>query len=407
MRILFFSPRFFWPANSGARIRDYYLLRALASRASVTFLGICQPEELNSLPQLRNGFNLSLHGIRLVPKRGRYSAWNIVRGFVGPTPISILNYNDQRVVGELQHLLHEQSFDIVQIEGIHLAAYLPVIRSAHATPLVICDWHDVESDRMIRYSSHAPNWLKDIYARRTSGLLRIAERKLLMDCDAHVMVSGRDLDLLRGMAPQISAEVIENGVDVGSYAKQSDPGGNARASVVFVGSMDFHPNIDAATYFAREVWPKIHAQAPGSQFVIVGSRPVAEVRELGKLPGVIVTGTVDDVRPYYRSALVAVAPLRIAGGTRLKILEAMAAGVPVVSTRIGAEGLQIKPDQDFLLGDTPDQMASAVSRLHLSPDLRCSLSARGRELVAARYDWAALGECLYNMHCALLARRHG
>ncbi len=406
MRILFFSPRIFWPADSGARIRDYYLLRALASRASLTFLGICLPEELNSLPQPRNGFNVSPEAIRLVPQSGRYSAWNLVRGFVGPTPLSILNYHDQKVADELQRLLGERSFDVVQIEGIHLAGYLPIIRSAPSRPLVICDWHDVESDRMARYSEHAPNWLQDIYARRTSGLLRSAERKLLTDCDAHVTVSDRDLQLLRGMVPQIRAQVIENGVDVGLYTPLRDAEEEACRCVLFVGSMDFHPNIDAATYFAREVWPKIHTQTPDLQFVIVGSRPVAAVRELTKIPGVVVTGTVEDVRPYYRKARAAVAPLRIAGGTRLKILEAMAAGIPVVATQIGAEGLEIKPDHDFLVGDTPDQMAAAVSRLHASPALRRQLSTRGRDLVMTRYDWAALGESLYRLHRDLLARPH-
>jgi polysaccharide biosynthesis protein PslH len=406
MRILFFSPRIFWPADSGARIRDYYLLRALASQASLTFLGICRPDEFNSLPPLKNGLNLPPEAIRLVPQSGRYSPWNLLRGFVGPTPLSILNYYDAKVAGELHRLLRERSFDIVQIEGIHLAGYLPIIRSAPSHPLVICDWHDVESDRMARYSEHAPNWLQDVYARRTAGLLRSAERKLLADCDAHVMVSDRDLQLLRAMAPQIKARVIENGVDVALYPAPPQSANEAGTSVVFVGSMDFHPNIDAAAYFAREVWPKIHAQALELQFVIVGSRPVAAVRELAKLPGVVVTGTVEDVRPYYRNAMAAVAPLRIAGGTRLKILEAMAAGVPVVATRIGAEGLEIKSGQDFLLGDTPDEMASCVSLLYGSPALRGQLCSRGRELVKARYDWAALGDSLYRMHQDLLARRH-
>jgi len=106
MRILFFSPRIFWPTDSGARIRDYYLLRALASRASLTFLGICQAEEFETLPQLGNGLNLPPEAIRLVAQRGRYSAWNLVRGFVGPTPLSILNYHDQKVAGELRRLLN-------------------------------------------------------------------------------------------------------------------------------------------------------------------------------------------------------------------------------------------------------------------------------------------------------------
>ena len=408
MRILFFSPRVFWPANSGARIRDYYLLRMLARKATVTFLGICLPGESKPPAELKH--DLQLHELSLVPKAGRYSSWNVVRGFVGPTPLNIRNYSDTQVARQLQQLMQDGHFDLVQIEGIHLAGYLPLIRSAPGRPLVICDWHDVESDRMSRYSSHAPNLAQSIYAKRTAALLRNAERKLLLACDAHVVVSPRDLEMIRALAPQVRAQVIQNGVDVAFYGAteaQAAPGADGRTHLVFVGSMDFHPNIDAVTYFALEVWPKIRAQAPGLEFVIVGSNPVASVRELAKLPGVIVTGTVADVRPYYRSALLALAPLRIAGGTRLKILEAMATGVPVVATHTGAEGLAVEPERDFLLGDTPEQMAGAVLRLQQSPDLRRCLSQRGRELVAAHYDWAALGESLYRMHCDLLARRHG
>ncbi|HTM89373.1 MAG TPA: glycosyltransferase [Terriglobales bacterium] len=404
MQVLFFSPRSFWPANSGARIRDYYLLRALASRASVSFLGICGADQDAAPPSPACG--LTLATFNLAPKKRGYSLVGILRGFAGPTPINILNYWDQRVAHGLRQLLQEHTFDIVQMEGIHLASYLPIIRSARSRIPVVCDWHDVESDRMSRFSAHAPGWAQRLYARRTSLLLRKAESRLLQECEAHVVVSDRDASLLRELSPQASIHVIENGVDVGYYLNGNGaaeaPGFAARHHIVFVGSMDFQANVDAARYFALEVWPQLQATNPQFRFVIVGSRPLPQVQELARLPGVTVTGTVDDVRPYYAQAFAAIAPLRVAGGTRLKILEAMAAGVPLVSTTIGAEGLAAVPGRHLLLGDSPQQLLAALVNLRNSPRLWHSLSQAGRELVSTRYDWPKIGSSLYDLHCALL-----
>jgi glycosyltransferase involved in cell wall biosynthesis len=181
-----------------------------------------------------------------------------------------------------------------------------------------------------------------------------------------------------------------------------------RKDIVFVGSMDFHANIDGASYFCTEVWPQIHALAPQFRFIVVGSRPAVEVRNLAQSPGIIVTGEVDDVRPYYGSAFAAIVPLRVGGGTRLKILEAMAAGVPVVSTSIGAEGLAVNPGVNILLADTPEEMARVLMELHHSHEMWQRLSAAGRELARTRYDWCVIGSSLHRTHRLVFDQRpHG
>ena len=164
-----------------------------------------------------------------------------------------------------------------------------------------------------------------------------------------------------------------------------------RHRVVFVGAMDYHANIDGAVFFAREVWPQVAARLPDAVFTIVGRNPSEAVSPLARGERIEVTGTVPDVRPYYRSALIAVAPLRVGGGTRLKILEAMAAGVPVVSTTLGAEGLTALPNVDYLLADTGEAVAEAILELARDPLRRARIAAAGHELVRRRYDWAALG----------------
>jgi glycosyltransferase involved in cell wall biosynthesis len=169
--------------------------------------------------------------------------------------------------------------------------------------------------------------------------------------------------------------------------------------------MDYHANIEAAIGFAKSVWPAVHQAGPELIFTIVGRNPPSSVRELTTIAGVEVTGSVEDVRPYYREAMMAVVPLNVGGGSRLKILEAMAAGVPVVSTVVGAEGLQINHRENILISESNQGLAKAIISLMNEPDLRVQIVFGGRQLVAARYDWSRLGSTLFDYYRQLLAER--
>ena len=169
-----------------------------------------------------------------------------------------------------------------------------------------------------------------------------------------------------------------------------------------LGSMDYHANIDAVMEFAGKTWPGIRTAHPSARFVIAGRNPPAEVRALAGLPNIEVTGTVDDIRPWYLSAFVVVVPLRTGSGTRLKILEAMAAGVPVVSTRLGAEGLEVTDGVDIVLAESPGETMEAVDALYGPPDRWRALAEAGRRLVKKRYDWGILGERLFEIHASVM-----
>jgi len=359
-----------------------------------------------------------------------YTLGKIIRGALGRFPLPVLNYTTSRMAKALAQALDEQAFDIVQVESIHLAVYLPIIRAARNSPLAICDWHNIESELMRRYSEHAPDPLRRAYARRTARQLAALEHSVMLKFDAHVVVSGEEREKLLKHAPLAQLYLIENGVDTSYYsderiaqahadwitrrrssagqlnssAESPDPNLQSRR-VLFVGSMDYHANIDAVTHFAREVWPQLHARHPGLVFTIVGRDPSPEVKRLKELPGIEVTGTVDDVRPYYYDALMAVIPLRVGGGSRLKILEAMAAGVPVVSTRLGAEGIEAEDGVSIVLADTNDDLREAASDLFENEARRKELAAGGRALVSARYDWSGLGSELVETYLELL-RQH-
>jgi glycosyltransferase involved in cell wall biosynthesis len=171
--------------------------------------------------------------------------------------------------------------------------------------------------------------------------------------------------------------------------------------------MDYHANIEGATNFARAVWPMIQQKQPSLRFTIVGRNPPSEITELSSIAGIEVTGSVDDVRRYYREALAAVVPLNVGGGSRLKILEAMAAGVPVVSTKLGAEGLDVSDGENILLAESSAQLANGIVRLIETADLRARLIAGGHALVQARYDWSMVGAKLLDQYQTLVAVKRG
>ena len=406
LRILYFSSRECWPANSGARLRDFYLARALARRASLTYLGFNRGGRATDPPLRTRLEQLGNVDYVLVHRPGAYSIPNIVRGLAGRVPVTVWNFAASNMRAELRRLLAEHSYDLVQMEGVHLFLYVPLIRAAASHPKLVCDWHNIESELMLRYSANTTNVPKRLYAARTARMLQRLEQELLEECDAHVVCSERERQNLLQRAPAACIRVIENGVDVDSLAEPASHSAlgpiERRRDLVFVGSMDYHANIDAVSYFVSGVWPQLHARQPELRFWIVGSRPAPEVLALGKHPGVNVTGTVEDVRPYYRGALAAVVPLRVGSGTRLKVLEAMAAGVPVVSTRLGIEGLDVAPGSDLLLADSPDELVAAITHLAGSDELWQRLASCSSQAVRARYDWPRLGESLFEFYSGLL-----
>jgi polysaccharide biosynthesis protein PslH len=453
MRVLYFAPKPCWPPTTGAMLRNYHLARETARAASVTYLSFSEEDaaatgtgDPRASANPRETEEADASPARWCERvvevaRGRgYTPAKLARGALGRTPVTVLNYTTREMARELERVLAAADFHIVQVESIHLAAYLPVVRAARSRPAVILDWHNVESEIMSRYAERAPNLLRRAYAQRTARQLAALEARALRDFDAHLTVSERDRERLFKLSPGARVHVVENGVATEHFAdeevERAQPAKDSRESgvgsleskasgldsrlstpdsrlptpdsrlpsrrVVFVGSMDYHANVDAVTHFAREVWPRLRERLPGLVFSIVGRAPAPEVRALAAQPGVEVTGTVADVRPYYRDALAAIIPLRVGGGSRLKILEAMAAGVPVVSTRLGAEGIDVREGVDIILAESADEFCDAVARLAASVEARREIVVAGRALVRARYDWSSVGASLLKIYEEML-----
>jgi len=407
MKLLYFAPHQISPINSGGRLRDYQLARQLAARAFVTFVEMRRAGEE---PHVSTN-DCGLAGIVTLEKGRTYTPSKILRGLTGPTPMTVLNCWSAKSASQLAIVLRSRQFDTVQMEGVHLIKYLPIIREARGCPAIVIDWHNIESELMWRYVETTDNWVKKIAAMRTATLIERAEDQLLGSCATHTVTSERERQKLLARRPCANIEVIPNGVDAGYYSAKEIAGASHRTAersskktILFVGSMDYHANIDAATWFSRTAWPEIARKYPHLDFTIVGRDPAPEVHALAS-DSIHVTGTVDDLRPFYASAVAAVVPLRSGSGTRLKILEAMAAGVPVISTRLGAEGIEAEDDFHLLLADGGPEIAAAVCRVASSAETRTRLSQAARELVYRAYDWSVIGKQLHRIHADLAKSR--
>jgi glycosyltransferase involved in cell wall biosynthesis len=395
LRLLQVSQRFSAYPTSGAELRIHHLATHLARHMCVTHLGFSPGGVARSavIPHERLEF------IPVARSNG-YGIFDLARGALGRVPFPVLNYTRENMKDALGEQLGKTAFDIVQLESVHLAGYLPLLRAARNRPrLVVCDWHNIESELMARYGDGTAAVWRKLYARRSAGQLASFEKWFADQCDLHVVVSERDRETLIRYGTRAPVLVIDNGVDVKHFSSSPDSP-DRRFRVLFVGSMDYHANIDAVVSFARDAWPRIHSSLPEAVFTVVGRNPTAGVRALAAMGGIEITGTVGDTKPYYREAWAVVVPIRVAGGTRIKILEAMAAGVPVVSTGRGAEGLAAEPGLHYLLADTDHEIHAALTRLAGDPALGSRLAAAAMELVRHRYDWPVLGDRL----AAALAR---
>jgi sugar transferase (PEP-CTERM/EpsH1 system associated) len=400
MRVLYFAPRIAWPIISGAHLRDFYFAQYLARKAQLTYIGLVNEDAGKQAQLLRQQLGNGCEVFALRRDAG-YRPANIIRGLLGPTPLNVLNFTTASALAHVDRILQGHAFDTIQIESMHLIAYARRIRQLAPQTRLILDWHNIESEILARYAENDSNPLRAWYARRTSVLSRNVENELLRLCHAHTVCSERERDVLQQRAPEARIEVVGNGVDCEFFAANS-ASNVERHDVLFMGRMDYHANIDAALFFVSKVWPLIYARRPELRLVIVGAQPAKSILALRE-QGITVTGTVDDVRPFYQSALTSVVPLRVGGGTRLKVLEAMAAGTPVISTTLGAEGLEVTPGKDILIADSPEAMANAVVSLQAGSPQWQELAASARRLVQVKYDWSVVGEILWRLHMEQVA----
>lgn len=398
-KVLVISPRQCWPPRSGAKLRDYYFARALGQQASLSYVYFIDPGSA-PMSEVELPFCRNIVGL---PKPRGYSPLKIARGLTGRWPLPVLNYTSREMLQAVAGLARRERYDLVHLDSIHMTGCVDVLREALGLDLpIVYNWHNIESELMRRYSAAVNTSARSIYSAWTARQLERLERSILRTGFGHVVCSEREHRELHRIAPAARIAVVPNGVDTAYFAAAGTSGKQNR--LVFVGLMSYYPNIEAAVTFTHNVWPGLRKHLPGCTLTFVGANPVPAVRALGEIAGIEVTGTVTDVRPYYREALAAIVPLRTGGGTRLKILEAMAAGVPVISTVLGAEGLSVQPGKNILFADMDDgeSWLRAIACLAESEARRRELTSAALQLVRDDYDWTRLGDTLCKIYAAWL-----
>jgi sugar transferase (PEP-CTERM/EpsH1 system associated) len=384
MEILVVAPYPPYPPRFGGATRVFHLVRMLARDNRVTLACLASPAERAALGPLRD-ICAEVHTADY-PMAGRHKRWHQLRSLVA-RPFSYYQNYSPALAAQVRRLLAARRFDLVQLEfGDAAPYYVP----PPPVPWIL-DEHNVEYRLLERTWRQTRSPLRRLFTRSEARKLRRAELAACRRAHAVLTTSEVDRATLAPDVPGVPIRVVPNGVDTGFFTPGDAPADPT--AIVFTGAIDYHPNTDGVLHFCAEILPLVHAGAEAAVFTVVGKDPPRSVRERAG-PRVVVTGPVADVRPWMRRAAVFVVPLRVGGGTRLKILEAMACGRAVVSTSVGCEGIDVTPGEDILVADTPADFAAAVLRCLRDPGLRSRLGARGRALVERRYRWEAIGEDL-------------
>jgi glycosyltransferase involved in cell wall biosynthesis len=381
MRILWVGPEFLHPTTKGGQIRTLGILGWLARWHEVHYVAYEDPAHPEG-PRRASEYSARAYPIphAVLDKRAIRFAAQVAAGVFSRAPVAISLYDSPELKRFLEALLSRESFDRMVVDFLAMAFSCPRLERS------VLFQHNVETMIWRRHAENARDPARKLYFRLQANRLFAYERQACRAAGHIIAVSAVDAGLMRTLFGAERISQIPTGVDLEYFAR---PAFSERvADLVFVGAMDWRANADGVGYFVREVLPLIRRRRPGCTFIIAGRNPPPGIAGLArKDTRVRVTGTVPDVRPYLWGSGVSVVPLRIGGGTRLKIYEAMAAGIPVVSTTVGAEGLEVHPPDDIRIADRPEDFAAHCLELLESVDENRRMAARGREMVAASFSW--------------------
>ncbi len=373
-----------FPTNTGKKTRTLNLLTVLARDFEIEMVVHKNNATEDALAALRSrGIGVQVAPSKIPSKAGLGFPFRLARSLFSTFPYSVTSHYRPEYRELMRTKVASGGFALVHCEWTPYARY----REAHSVPWVVAA-HNVEHliwERLAKNERLLPKreFLK-VQARR----MRRFESQVFSTIPYATAVSEGDAQTLRGFGCR-RVEVVPNGVDTEYFDVRREADREPR-SLVFTGSMDWHANQDAIAWFAKNVHPLLLKEGPYRLYV-VGRDPPSWMTQRGGLPPeIVVTGTVDDVRPYIARAIVYVVPLRAGGGSRLKILEALSMGMPVVSTTVGAEGLSVSNGTHIVLADEPANFAKEVQTLLADPSKRARLGMEGRQLVEARYDWAGI-----------------
>lgn len=383
MKLLWVYSDFLHPTNRGGQIRTLETLKCLHRRHEVHYAGLWNPKFPEGPGRAKEYASYVYPVRRTVTEKTSPAFWiQLAKGLVTDMPVAVFRHRNDEMRATVDRLLREHSFDHVVCDFLSSAPHFSDLSSA------VLFQHNVEAMIWRRHVEHAGSSLRRTYFRRQARLMLEYERQVCRSVKNIIAVSEADAKKMRELYGVQHVAAVPTGVDLGYFQPTAEA--TAATDLVFVGSMDWMPNIDGAVWFVNEVLPLIKRKLPGCTLAVVGRTPGREVTELAERePGIRITGTVADVRPWLWESKVSIVPLRIGGGTRLKIYEAMAARTPVVSTTVGAEGLDIAPGENILIADEPEAFAEACVRLINDGNERRRLADAAWQHVETKHSWEA------------------
>lgn len=393
MRILWLKSDLLLPLDKGGKLRTWHLMRQLARHHAITFLSYAEPDQpAADIEGMREVASEVIAIPRRDPSKGTLAFYaDAARHLVDSRPYAVAKYESAAYKDAVAAALARTSYDLIVCDFLPPAVNLP---ERLPCPAVLFT-HNVEAEIWRRHAETVTSTAKRLLYRAQHRRMLRFEAQALRRFDGVLAVSEADRETFARLYPQATVRpihVVPTGVDTAFFAPRNPLGASPAASrrLVFTGSMDWLPNEDAMVFFCRDILPLVRAEEPDVTLSIVGRAPTTAVKRLASEARVEVTGRVPDVRPYMEDAAVYIVPLRIGGGTRLKIFEAMSMGKAVVSTAVGAEGLPVTPGEHLLIADEPRTFARTVVRLLRDVDKRRAIERAARDLVLAKYDWSVV-----------------
>jgi polysaccharide biosynthesis protein PslH len=404
LNILYVSQMPASPPRRGAQARTHGLMTQLARRHDLT--AVMLVDEEFDVEECRWAMQAYCHEVVLVPnpygREGFAKRLLQLRSLASSRSFDRARVTVSSFQGALDRILNARRFDVVNLESPYLGhCRLRQAPAGEKLPALVVDSHEIAYDLARQFAVRGANMSRRLYAGVNWRKLRREELGIYRDADGVYLCSAADERRLLDQIPEARTTVIPNAADVEYYRpRATDPPPDGR-TIVYFGLLSTTPNVDGVIHFVEDIWPRIAKAHPEARCKIIGGRPAPSLLALAG-PRVELTGFVPDLRPHLAAAAAVVVPLRLGGGTRLKIVEAMAMGKAIVSTTLGAEGVEAVPRRDILIEDEPAAFADAVNRLLAEPMVATRIGRSARQLAMERYAWSGAAQALEGFYRRIL-----
>lgn len=400
MKVLWLSHLLPFPPQGGVMQRSFNLLKEVSKKNEVYLFALNQKAWLpmkEDVNRARNEFMKFCKRVDifdLPSDKSKYAWYKLVgKSFFTKNPYTVNWTMSREMQNSIKQMLKRSQVDVIHCDTIGLAEYL---KNIEKIPKVL-NHHNIESHMMLRRAKKENNLLKKLYFYVEGKKLKKYEKIFCPLFDRNITVSELDKNRLQSLLPNLIIDVVPNGVDVEYFQSRNREAFSN--NIIFVGSMDWYPNEDAVIFFIKNIWPLVKKKCRNATFTIVGRKPGSKVKRLVNDDSSIkITGYVDDVRPFFDMSRVFVCPIRDGGGTKLKLLDAMAMEKAIVTTSVGAEGLEVKNGKHVLIADDYKSFALNIIRLYEDLNFAKYLGQNARKLVVERYSWESIGRKLNDVY---------